>query len=45
MLLLPLKDPNELGFDNKHDTNEWMNLSIINVSIESFLLYPGEPLM
>ena len=24
-----LKDPNELGCDNKHDTNGWVNLSVI----------------
>ena len=35
----------ELGCDNKHGTNGWMNLSVINVSVESFLLYPDEPLM
>ena len=40
-----LKDPNELGCYNKHDTNGWMNLSVINVSVESFLLYPDEPLV
>ena len=38
-----LKDPNELGGDNKHDTNGWVNLSVVNVSIESFLQYPDEP--
>ena len=43
--MLLLKDPDELGRDNKHDTNGWMNLSVINVSVESFLLYPDEPLM
>ena len=37
------KDPNELGCHNKHDTNGWVNLSVITV--ESFLLYPDEPLM
>ena len=31
--------------NHKHDTNGWMNLSIINVSVESFLLYPDDPLM
>ena len=30
---------------NEHDTNGWMNLSVINVSVGSFLLYPDEPLM
>ena len=34
---------NELGCHNKHDTNGWVNLSVI--SVESFLLYPDEPLM
>ena len=38
-----VKDPNELGCDNKHDTNGWVNLSVINVSIESFSQYPDEP--
>ena len=41
---LLLKDPNELGCDNKHDTNGWVNLSVID-SVESFLLYPDEPFM
>ena len=40
---ITLKDRNELGGDNKHDTNGWVNLSVINVSIESFLQYPDEP--
>ena len=35
-----LKDPNELGCDNKRDINAWVNLSVINVSVESFLQYP-----
>ena len=41
---LLLKDPNELGCDNtvKHDTNGWVNLSVINVSVERFLQYPDE---
>ena len=26
-----------LRCDNKHDTNGWMNLSVIYVSVESFL--------
>ena len=45
--ILLLEDPNELGCDNTraHDTNRWMNLSVINVSVGSFLLYPDEPLM
>ena len=38
-----LKDPSELGCNNKHDTNGCMNLSVINVSIESFLQCPDEP--
>ena len=37
-----IKDRNELGCENKHDTNGWMNFSVINVSVESFLLYPNE---
>ena len=41
--ILLLKDPNELGCHNKHDTNGWVNLSVMIV--ESFLLYPDEPLM
>ena len=41
--ILLLKDPNELGCDNKHDKNGWVNLSVINVSIEDFLQYPDEP--
>ena len=40
---LLLKDPNELGCHNKHDTNGSVNFSVINVSIESFLEYPDEP--
>ena len=24
-----LKDPNEFRYDNKHDTNGWVNLSVI----------------
>ena len=35
--ILLLKDPNELGCDNKQGTNGWMNLYVINVSAESFL--------
>ena len=38
-----LKDPSELGCNNKHDTNGCVNLSVINVSIESFLQCPDEP--
>ena len=41
--ILLLKDPNELGCDNKHDKNGWVNLSVINVSIEDFLQYRDEP--
>ena len=41
--ILLLKDPNELGCDNKHGTNGWVNLSVINVSTESLLRYPDEP--
>ena len=41
--ILLLKDPNELGCDNKHDKNRWVNLSVINVFIEYFLQYPDEP--
>ena len=37
-----LKDPNELRCHNKHDTNGWVNLSVITVG--SFLLYPDERL-
>ena len=40
-----LKLPNELGCDNKHDTNGWVNLSVITVSTENFLQYSDEPLM
>ena len=36
MVHVLLKDPNELEGDNKHDTNGWVNLSVINVSIERF---------
>ena len=43
--ILLLEDPNELEYHNKNDTNGWVNLSVINVSVESFLLYPDEPLM
>ena len=43
--MLLLKEPNELGCDNKHDTNGWVNLSVITVSIESFLQYSDGPLM
>ena len=39
------RGPNELGCGNKHVTNGWMNLTVINVSVGSFLLYPDEPLM
>ena len=38
------KDPNELGCDNKHGTNRWVNLSVINVSTESLIQYPDEPI-
>ena len=41
--ILLLKDPNELGCDKKHGTNGWVNLSVITVSIESFLQYLDEP--
>ena len=37
------KDPNELGCHNKHDTNGWVNLSVISGSIESVLQYPDKP--
>ena len=43
--MLLLKEPNELGCDNKHDTNGWVNLSVITVSTENFLQYSDEPLM
>ena len=43
MVHVLLKDPNEFGGDNKDDTNGWVNLSVINVSIERFLQYPDEP--
>ena len=43
--ILLLKDPNELGCHSKYDTNGLVNLSVINVSVKSFLLYPDEPLM
>ena len=42
MMLFPQKrnttteDPNKLGCDNKHGTNSWVNLLVINVSTESF---------
>ena len=42
-VILLLKDPNELGCDDKHGTNVWMNFSVIYVSTESFLPYPDEP--
>ena len=44
MVHVLLKDANELGCDNivKHDTNGWVNLSVINVSVERFLQYPDE---
>ena len=41
--ILLLKGPNELGYDNKHGTNGWVNLSFINISTESFIQYPDEP--
>ena len=40
--ILLLQDPNELGCD-KHGNNGWVNLSVINVSTESFLQYPDDP--
>ena len=52
-IILLIKQPKQLGFDNKHDTNGWVNFSLIlkkllkekNASFESFLLYPDEPFM
>ena len=43
--MLLLEEPNELGCDNKHYTNDGVNVSVINVSVGSFLLYPDETLM
>ena len=40
--MLLLEEPNELGCDNKHYTNGGVNLSVINVSVGNFLLYPDE---
>ena len=31
------KGPKWAAYDNKHGTNGWINLSVINVSVESFL--------